>query len=77
MINGTWGDEEDENDKYVDDELSMMKKMTNPTEPVNLRIERSPPPRLHLHTQGRQPAKIDNHTHTYYHNYHNYIYDPF
>ena len=60
MINGTWGDEEDENDEYMDDELSMMKKMTNPTEPVNLRIERSPPPRLHLHTQGTQPAKVDN-----------------
>ena len=38
----------------------MTKKMTNPTEPVNLRIERSPPPRLHLHTRGTQPAKIDN-----------------
>ena len=31
MINGTWGDEEDENDEYVDDELSMTKKMTNRT----------------------------------------------
>ena len=24
MINGTWVDEEDENDEYVDDELRMM-----------------------------------------------------
>ena len=31
MINGTWGDEEDENDEYVDDELSMTKKMRNRT----------------------------------------------
>ena len=27
---------------------------------MNLRIERSPRPRLHLHTRGTQPAKIDN-----------------
>ena len=31
MINRAWVDEEDENDEYVDDELSMTKKMTNRT----------------------------------------------